>query len=325
MPNIAKLKQLGLAVIQTEAKAISALTERIDEYFAQACQMLLACTGRIIVMGMGKSGHIGNKIASTLASTGSPAFFIHPAEAGHGDFGMITPQDIVLALSNSGETAEILIILPFLKSLNIPLLSLTGNPNSTLAKAANINLDVSVAEEACPLGLAPTASTTAALVMGDALAVALLESKGFTAADFARSHPGGILGRRLLLRVSDIMRTGDAIPWVPHTTTLREALVEISKKGMGFAAILDENRVLKGIFTDGDLRRTLDRGLDIHQTSMEEIMTQNCKTIPPHLLAAEALQIMEHHKITTLLITDENNMPVGALHMHDLLQSGITS
>jgi arabinose-5-phosphate isomerase len=321
--NPEKLQQLGRAVLETEARAVAALAARIDEKFTHACQFLLACQGRVIVMGMGKSGHIGNKIASTLASTGSPAFFIHPAEASHGDLGMVTRQDVVLVLSNSGETAEFLAILPGLKRLGIPLISLTGKPDSTIAKTADINLDVSVSEEACPLGLAPTASTTASLAMGDALAIALLEARGFTTQDFAHSHPGGILGKRLLLHVDDIMRTDDAIPRVPADISLVEALLEMSKKSLGMTTITGDQGEILGIFTDGDLRRVIDRKIDIHHAKIRDVMTAHGKTIRPGLLAAEALQLMERYKITVLLVVNEQNQALGILHMHDLLMAGV--
>ncbi len=314
---------LGLAVVQTEAKAINDLTSRIDENFAKACRLLLSCEGRIVVVGMGKSGHVGNKIAATLASTGSPAFFVHPGEASHGDLGMITLKDVVLALSYSGETDEITLLLPFIKRLGIPLVALTGNPNSTLAKAANIHLDISVHKEACPLGLAPTSSTTAALVMGDALAIAMLEARGFTAEDFALAHPNGSLGRRLLLRVADVMRSGDAIPKVTPDTKLIHTLVEMSQKAMGMTTVLNTEDQLLGIFTDGDLRRAIDRKIDIHHTPIGDIMVKNCKTIPHSMLAAEALNIMETYKITVLIIVDTDNKVIGALHMHDLLRAGV--
>lgn len=323
MHNDEKFCELGLAVIQIEAKAIADLAVRIDQHFAAACRKLLACEARIVVLGMGKSGHVANKIAATLASTGSPAFFVHPGEASHGDLGMITAKDVVLALSNSGETNEILVILPLIKRLGVPLIALTGKPNSTLAQAADIHLDVSVEQEACPLGLAPTSSTTATLAMGDALAIALLEARGFTAEDFALTHPNGTLGRRLLLRVDDIMRTGDAIPRVATGTKLSAALVEMSRKGMGMTAVVEAEGQLSGIFTDGDLRRALDNGYDVHQTSINQVMTYHCKTISPGILAVEALNIMESHKIMVLLLVDANNIPVGALHMHDLLRAGV--
>jgi arabinose-5-phosphate isomerase len=318
-----KLKALGLAVIHTEAQAISELANRIDDAFAQACQFMLQCAGRIVVIGMGKSGHIGNKIAATLASTGSPAFFVHPGEASHGDLGMITAKDVVLALSNSGETEEILVILPLIKRLEVPLITLTGNPTSTLAKAAAVNIDVSVAKEACPLGLAPTASTTAALVMGDALAIALLEAKGFSADDFARSHPKGRLGRRLLLLTRDIMHTGEAMPMVSNTATIRDALVEMTRKGFGMTTIVTHDFQVIGIFTDGDLRRTLDKQIDIHSTIITAVMTKHCKTIGADCLAVEALTLMQLNKITTLLVVEAQQTLIGVLHMHDLLRAGV--
>jgi arabinose-5-phosphate isomerase len=272
---------------------------------------------------MGKSGHIGGKIAATLASTGSPAFFVHPGEASHGDMGMITKKDAVLALSNSGETPEILTILPLIKRLDIPLISLTGNPKSTIAQRATINIDVSVEKEACPLGLAPTSSTTATLVMGDALAVALLEARGFTAEDFALSHPGGSLGRKLLLRIKDLMHTENRIPTVNTAALLTQALMEMTQKGFGMTAVVDNSNKLIGIYTDGDLRRTLDAGLDIHKTNIEQVMTKNCKTITPCMLAAEALQIMQTYKITCLLVVEKDNTLIGVIHLHDLLRAGV--
>lgn len=323
MSKSQKLRELGLAVVDIEAKSVAALAERIDEHFVEACKLLLNCKGRIIVMGMGKSGHIGSKIASTLASTGSPAYFVHPAEASHGDLGMITRQDVILALSNSGETSEIVTILPFLKRLGIPLISLTGKPQSTIARAATVNLDVGVAMEACPLGLAPTSSTTVALVMGDALAVSLLEAKGFTSEDFALSHPGGSLGRKLLLHTNDIMRTGDAIPRVSPDCLLTDVLIEMSQKGLGMTCVIDKNEELLGIYTDGDVRRTLNKGLDIRSTKVSEVMTKRCKTVQPDILAAEALQSMEQYKITVLIVVNDHNKPVGILHMHDLLKAGV--
>lgn len=318
-----QLKSLGLAVINTELDALSALRDRIDETFVKACQYLLLCEGRIIVIGMGKSGHIAGKIASTLASTGSPAFFVHPGEASHGDLGMITDKDVVLALSNSGETSEILTILPLIKRLAVPLIAMSGKPNSTLAKNANAHIDISVEKEACPLGLAPTSSTTAALVMGDALAIALLEARGFTAEDFALSHPGGHLGRRLLLRVSDIMHTGEAIPAVNNKALLSEALVEMTAKGLGMTAITANDNSLVGIFTDGDLRRILAQAVDVHTTAIADIMTTHCKTGQANMLAAEVLELMQRHKINALLITDDQQQLVGAINMHDLLRAGV--
>ena len=321
--NEQTLLRLGLAVIETEARAVSQLATRIDSLFARACQLMLACEGRVVVIGMGKSGHIGNKIAATLASTGTPAFFVHPGEASHGDLGMITPKDVVLALSNSGETAEILTILPIIKRLDVPLIALTGKPHSTLARAATVNLDVGVEKEACPLDLAPTSSTTAALVMGDALAISLLDARGFTADDFARSHPAGALGRRLLLLLDDLMHTGDAVPRVREDTPLRDALLEMTAKRLGMTAVVDAQGRLTGVFTDGDLRRTLDRAVDIHATPIGEVMTRNPTTIRPGLLAAEALQVMDHKKINGLIVVNEQGEPIGALNMHDLLRAGV--
>lgn len=309
--------------IKIEQQAIAALFDRIDTSFAEACELMKTCKGRVIVTGMGKSGHIANKIAATFASTGTPSFFVHPGEASHGDLGMITGNDVVLAISNSGNTAEITTILPLIKRMGAPLISMTGNPSSTLATQSNIHLDISIKEEACPLGLAPTSSTTATLVMGDALAVALLESKGFSETDFAFSHPGGSLGKKLLLTVNDIMHKGDRIPVVIEGTPLSEGLMEISNKGFGMTAIVDSQKKLTGLFTDGDLRRAFDSKIDMLTTSIDQVMTTNCKTIQADILAAEALQIMEQNKITGLLVTDEQNRIVGILHMHDLIHAGV--
>jgi len=316
--------ELGLAVLKTESEAIAALMQRIDQSFNRACEMLLACEGRIVVTGMGKSGHIGKKIAATLASTGSPAFFMHPGEASHGDLGMITSSDLLIALANSGETSEIILLLPLLKRLGIPLITLTGNPQSTLARTANINLDVSVDKEACPMGLAPTSSTTAALAMGDALAIAVLQARGFTEEDFALSHPGGNLGRRLLLRVSDIMHSGDAIPLVSLDTSLNQTLLEMTDKGLGMAGVIDPNsKQLLGIYTDGDLRRTFEKMPDIKTAQVKDFMTPNCVTIEADRIAGEALKIMHDRKINALMVVDENNRVQGALNMHDLLRAGV--
>lgn len=317
-----KLKTLGLAVIDTELEAITDLRPRIDDDFARACEHMLACEGRIVVIGMGKSGHIGGKIAATLASTGTPAFFVHPGEAGHGDLGMVTDKDVVLALSNSGETQEILTILPLIKRLGVPLICLTGRPHSTLARQATVNIDVSVRKEACPLGLAPTSSTTVSLVMGDALAIAMLEARGFTAEDFALSHPVGTLGKKLLLKVSDIMHTGASIPQVMHSAALGDALVEMTNKGLGMTAITDDDGRLQGIFTDGDLRRVLSQNVDIHHSLLTDYMTADCKTGRADMLAAEALELMQRYKINALLITD-NQQLTGAINMHDLLRAGV--
>lgn len=321
--ELQKLIDLGRAVIKTETKAVADLSARIDENFTTACQYILECKGRTVVIGMGKSGHIGNKIAATLASTGTPAFFVHPGEASHGDLGMITKDDVVITLSNSGETDEIITLLPVIKRLNIPLISLTGNNNSTLAKAATVNIDVSVKQEACPLGLAPTASTTAALAMGDALAIALLEARGFDADDFAQAHPGGVLGRRLLLHVNDIMHTGNEIPRVYEDTLLKDTLVEMTRKGLGTTAIVDKDNHVIGIFTDGDLRRALDGGVDVHKIQIGKLITRKYKVINKSCLAAEALAMMEDCKINALLVVDDQNKLIGILNMHDLLRARV--
>ena len=309
--------------LRLERDAIDDLLARIDDTFVQACQLILGSRGRVVVLGMGKSGHVGNKIAATLASTGTPAFFVHPAEASHGDMGMITRDDVILALSNSGTTSEIVTLLPLIKRLGIRMIALTGNPDSTLARAANVNLDVSVAQEACPLNLAPTSSTTSALALGDALAIALLEARGFTAEDFAFSHPGGALGRRLLLKVEDIMHAGDALPCVRRATSLKDALLEMSRKGLGMTVVVDEDERLAGIFTDGDLRRSLDRDLDMRQARIDDVMTVHGKTVRADMLAAEALKIMEDFKINALAVVDATDRPIGALNMHDLLRAGV--
>ena len=322
-PNPATLRQSGLSVIAIEGVAVNALEGRIDETFVAACRHMLACKGRIVVTGMGKSGHIGGKIAATLASTGSPAFFVHPGEASHGDLGMITPSDVVLALSNSGETSEIVTIVPLIKRMGAPLISMTGKAQSTLAREADVNLDVSVAKEACPLDLAPTASTTAALVMGDALAIALLEARGFTPEEFALSHPGGSLGRRLLLHVHDIMHKDGRVPAVAETALLRDALMEMTDKGLGMTAVVDSAGRAVGVFTDGDLRRCLDRGLDVREATVAEVMTRGGKHIAPDRLAVEALNMMEDSKINALLVIDADGRLCGALNMHDLLRAGV--
>ena len=322
-PADTDFQTLGRAVIATEMAEIAALQTRIDKNFDAACQLLLSCNGRIVVTGMGKSGHIGGKIAATLASTGSPAFFVHPGEASHGDLGMITKNDIVIALSNSGNTAEITTIIPILKRFGVPLISMTGDHNSTLAKAANINLDVSVSKEACPHDLAPTSSTTVALVMGDALAVALLQARGFTAEDFALSHPGGSLGRRLLLHVSDIMHKDERVPKVYETATVSQALLEMSKKGLGMTAIIDQDEHVLGLYTDGDLRRSLDKDIDVRKTAIRDVMTKNCRTTTAGELAASVVKMMEDFGINGLLVTDEDNRLIGAFNMHDVLRAGI--
>jgi arabinose-5-phosphate isomerase len=323
MFDMDEICELGRAVIQTEADMIQNLVGRIDHKFAKACETLLKCEGRIIVMGMGKSGHIAKKIAATFASTGTPAFFVHPGEAKHGDFGMITRKDVILALSNSGETEEVLSILPFMKRLDIPLIAITGNPNSTIALNANINLDISVEKEACPLGLAPTSSTTTSLVMGDALAISLLQKRGFTAEDFALSHPGGTLGRRLLLKVDQLMHVGDAIPRVNLDTDLKTALAEITQKKLGMTTVLHADGKLAGVFTDGDVRRAFDNNADVNNTRINQVMTKNPKVIRPGILAAEALNIMETYKITSLIITNDQHHPVGIIHMHEILRAGV--
>jgi arabinose-5-phosphate isomerase len=318
-----QLLALAAEVLDIESRAVDALRSRLDASFAAACELCMDTPGRIVVTGMGKSGHIGNKIAATLASTGTPSFFMHPGEASHGDLGMITGQDLLLAVSYSGETDEVLTILPLVKRMGAKMLSLTGKPNSTLAKAADVHLDVSVSEEACPLNLAPTASTTATLAMGDALAVALLKNRGFTAEDFAMSHPSGSLGKRLLLRVADVMRSGADVPKVTADVLLGEGLIEMSQKGLGMTAIVDADDKVLGIFTDGDLRRALDAGVDVRRTVMQEIMHPKCKTTTAGILAAEAVHIMEENKITGLLVVDEDGRLVGALNIHDLFRAGI--
>jgi arabinose-5-phosphate isomerase len=303
----------GRRVLATEAEAVAALEHRLGAEFAHACQLLLACRGRIVVTGMGKSGHVAGKIAATLASTGSPAFFLHPAEAIHGDIGMITPSDVVIALSNSGETDELVTILPVIKRLDVALIAMTGNRDSTLARYATVLLDVSVPAEACSLNLA----------MGDALAVAMLEARGFTEEDFARSHPGGTLGRRLLLHVEDVMRKGDDLPAVGPGTTLSAGLLEMSRKGLGMTTVVDAARHVIGVFTDGDLRRVLDRQADVHSTVMSEVMTAHPKVARPRMLAAEAVHLMEEHRITALPVVDDDGHLVGALNVHDLLRAGV--
>ena len=309
--------------IDIEISAVTALKSRIGENFIAAAELILNCKGRVVVTGMGKSGHIAKKIAATLASTGTPSFYVHPGEASHGDLGMITHNDVVLAISNSGNTAEIVTILPLIKRMGTPLISMTGNAESILAKQSNINLDVNISKEACPLGLAPTSSTTVTLVMGDALAVALLESKNFSEQDFAFSHPGGSLGKKLILTVADLMHTGERIPTVNSGTLLSDGLLEISEKGLGLTAIIDKDGKLLGLFTDGDLRRTFDAKLDLLTTTIDDVMTSQCKTISSDILAAEALSIMEQNKITGLLVTNTQQEVIGALHMHDLLRAGV--
>jgi arabinose-5-phosphate isomerase len=322
-PDDAALLANGRRTLASEQAGIAALQARLDARFAAACRILLGCEGRVIVTGMGKSGHIAGKIAATLASTGTPAFFLHPAEAGHGDIGMITREDLLLALSNSGETTEILVLVPAVKRLGVPLLALTGNSESTLARAAEVHLDVSVPAEACPLNLAPTASTTATLAMGDALAVTLLRLRGFTEQDFARSHPGGTLGRRLLLHVADVMHSGDAVPRIGAEATVSAGLLEMTRKGLGMTTVVDADGVLLGVFTDGDLRRALDRRIDVHATPMRAVMTAPCRSIGARELAAEAVLLMERHRITALPVVDEAQRVIAALNVHDLLRAGV--
>lgn len=316
-------RSAALDVLKTEIEALEQLDQYINDDFVQACELILANKeGKVAVMGMGKSGHIGNKIAASLASTGTSAFFVHPGEAAHGDLGMIEPGDIVLAISNSGESSEILGLFPVLKRLNIKIISMTGKPESNMAKLSDYHLQITVPKEACPLGLAPTASTTATLAMGDALAVALLQARGFTAEDFALSHPGGALGRKLLLKLSDIMHTGEQLPLVTPDTVVREALLEISQKGLGMTAVVDGHQHLVGIFTDGDLRRILDKRIDIHSALIGEVMTANPTTASPNILAAEGLNLMQQKSINGLILCLDGKV-VGALNMHDLLKAGV--
>ncbi len=316
-------KQLGTNVINIEKNAIAELLQFIDDNFERACQLLFACKGRVIVIGMGKSGHIAGKIAATLASTGTPAFFVHPGEASHGDLGMITANDVVLTISNSGETTEVVAITPVIKRIGSKLISMTGNNNSTLAKVADVHICIKVTNEACPLGLAPTSSTTASLVMGDALAVALLHARDFTADDFALSHPGGSLGKRLLLRIEDIMHKGDRVPVVYEQALIKEALMEMSHKGLGMTAVVDNKQKLVGLFTDGDLRRVLDDRVDLHTDTISTVMTNTPCVAKSDMLAAQALKIMEDKKINGLIIVDGQGSPIGAINMHNLLSSGV--
>jgi arabinose-5-phosphate isomerase len=318
-----RLVEMGREALRIEARAVAALVDRLGDDFEEACRMLLACPGRVVVSGMGKSGHVGGKIAATLASTGTPAFFLHAAEASHGDLGMVAKGDVVLAISYSGETAELLMILPLFKRMGAPLISMTGNPQSTLARESDVHLDISVPAEACPLNLAPTASTTATLAMGDALAVALLKHRGFTEQDFARSHPGGSLGRRLLLHVSDVMRRGGDLPRVHPDTPLTEGLLEMSRKRLGLTAVVDGDDRVVGVFTDGDLRRALDRRIDIQKSRMSDVMTRNPRSIGASELAAEAVLMMEKHAVNGLLVLDESGRLAGALNVHDLLRAGV--
>ena len=309
--------------ITLETEAVGALQQHLDGDFERACELMLNCKGRVIVTGMGKSGHIGKKIAATLASTGTPSFFVHPGEASHGDLGMITQNDVVLALSNSGETGEVVTILPLIKRMNAPLISITANANSTLSRAADANLHIGVDKEACPLNLAPTSSTTTQLVLGDALAIALLEARGFGAEDFAFSHPGGSLGRRLLLKVENVMHTGNDVPVVTEQTELHDALMEVTRKRLGMTAVVNDEGKLSGIFTDGDLRRAIDQEVDLKSTPINQVMTANCTTIGSDVLAAEAVQVMQERKINALVVVDAEQKPIGALNMHDMLKAGV--
>ena len=314
---------LAKAVIETEARGILQLSERLDNAFVEACQLIIHCKGRVVVTGMGKSGHIASKIAATFASTGTPAFFVHPGEASHGDLGMIVPGDVIVAMSNSGETDELLLILPIIKRLGIPLIAMTGKPESTLARNASVHLDVSVEDEACPLGLAPTTSTSATLVMGDALAISLLQTRGFTEEDFARSHPAGALGRRLLLHISDIMHTGSQIPVVDKNDKLSNAILQMTQKGLGMTAVIDQQSRLLGIITDGDLRRIIESGTDFRKMYVHELMNSSCKTIQENQLAVEAAQLMDTYKINSLLVVDEDHKLRGALNIHDLFRARV--
>lgn len=313
---------VGKQVLAAEREGLAQLDQYINDDFRRACEKIFSCNGKVVVMGMGKSGHIGRKMAATFASTGTPSFFVHPGEASHGDLGMVTAQDIVIALSNSGESNEILALIPVLKRLNIFLICMTGNPASAMGKAADIHICVHVPVEACPLGLAPTTSTTAALVMGDALAVALLEARGFTPEDFALSHPGGALGRKLLLRVSDIMHSGEDMPITAHGASLRDALLEITRKNLGMTVICDNELTIEGIFTDGDLRRVFDMGIDLNQARIADLMTVGGIRVSPNALAVDALNLMQSRHITSVLVAHENRL-VGVVHMHDMLRAGV--
>ncbi len=310
-------------VLEIEAKAITDLIGRLDQRFAQAVEMILNCRGRVVVGGIGKSGHIARKIASTLASTGTPAFFVHPAEASHGDLGMVTRDDVFIALSNSGESDELLAIIPLLKRQGAKLVAMTANPQSALAREADVHLYAGAEKEACPLNLAPTASTTAALALGDALALALMQAKGFTRDEFAASHPGGMLGRKLLTHVRDVMRTGDNAPRIAHTVTAIEGMLEMSRGRMGMTAVLDEGGRVIGIFTDGDLRRNLEKGVNLHSARITEVMTRGPRTIGPDKLAVEAVEIMERFKVNQLLVVDPEQKLLGALNMHDLFRAKV--
>lgn len=314
--------EVGKQVLQTEREGLEQLDQYINHDFSRACEMMFNCTGKIIVMGMGKSGHVGRKMAATFASTGTPAFFVHPGEASHGDLGMVSKQDIVILISNSGESHEILALIPVLKRLDMRLICLTANPDSSMGKAADVHICVKVPKEACPLGLAPTSSTTAVMVMGDALAVALLEARGFTPEDFAMSHPGGALGRKLLLRVSDIMHTGSEIPQVSRDASLRDALLEITRKNLGMTVITNDLMKIEGIFTDGDLRRIFDMGVNINDAKITDVMTTGGVRVRPSLLAVDALNLMQDKHITCVMVADGDQL-MGIVHMHDMLRAGV--
>lgn len=321
--NDSELLSSGKRTIDLEMQAVANLADRLDQSFVDACQHMRATKGRVVVLGMGKSGHVGRKIAATLASTGTPSFFVHPAEAGHGDMGMITDQDCVLAISNSGKTAEITALLPLIKVIGIPLISMTGNDKSTLAMASNVHLDVGVELEACPLDLAPTSSTTATMVMGDALAIALLELRGFTAEDFALSHPAGSLGKKLLLKVADLMHSGADLPRVPLDMPIKRVLLEMTAKGLGITTVVDQDNLLKGVFTDGDLRRILDMGINLDEKNAGDVMNEDPLRIKDSQLAVEALGLMEERKITALIVVNNDNHAVGVVHLHDILRAGV--
>lgn len=321
-PTAFDFQQAGKTVLRIEREGLEQLDQYINDDFARACALIYACQGKVVVMGMGKSGHIGKKMAATFASTGTPAFFVHPAEASHGDLGMVSKNDVVIAISNSGESSEILALIPVLKRQHISLICITGRPDSAMGRVADVHLCVHVPQEACPLGLAPTSSTTATLVMGDALAVSLLEARGFTAEDFALSHPGGALGRKLLLHVADIMHSGDELPHVTRDASLRDALLEITRKNLGLTVIVDGLMKIEGIFTDGDLRRIFDMGIDFQRATIGEVMTPGGIRVRPNMLAVEALNLMQTKNITSILVADDDHL-LGVVHMHDMLRAGV--
>ncbi len=321
-PTAFDFQQVGKTVLRIEREGLEQLDQYINEDFARACALIYACQGKVVVMGMGKSGHVGKKMAATFASTGTPAFFVHPGEASHGDLGMVSKNDVVIAISNSGESNEILALIPVLKRQHITLICMTGRPDSAMGRAADVHLCVHVPQEACPLGLAPTSSTTATLVMGDALAVSLLEARGFTAEDFALSHPGGALGRKLLLHVADIMHSGDALPHVTRDASLRDALLEITRKNLGLTVVVDDLMKIEGIFTDGDLRRIFDMGIDFQRATIGEVMTPGGIRVRPNMLAVDALNLMQTKNITSILVADDDHL-LGVVHMHDMLRAGV--